>query len=120
GISGPAVLRLSAWGARILHEMNYHFPLRVNWIPEMNETELRTEFQSRRETQPNRRVCKSPVGVLPARLWEKLVGNSGISPETMWTSLTRAATNALIQQLRATRLQIDGKSLNKDEFVTCG
>jgi predicted Rossmann fold flavoprotein len=120
GISGPAVLRLSAWGARILHDMNYHFPLRVNWIPEMNETELRTEFQSRRETQPNRRVCKSPVGVLPARLWEKLVENSGISPETMWTSLTRAATKALIQQLRATKLQIDGKSLNKDEFVTCG
>ena len=73
GISGPAVLRLSAWGARILHAMNYRFTLRVNWIPEMNEAELRKEFQSRRQTEPNRRVNNSPVGGLPARLWEKLV-----------------------------------------------
>ena len=60
GISGPAVLRLSAWGARILHERDYHFRLRVNWIPAMNEAELRTEFQSRRQTQSNRRVNNSP------------------------------------------------------------
>jgi predicted Rossmann fold flavoprotein len=120
GISGPAVLRLSAWGARVLHEMNYRFSLRVNWIPTMNETELRTEFQSRRQTEPTRRVNNSPIGALPARLWESLVANAGIHPETIWTSLTRAAMNELIQQLRATQLEVDGKSLNKDEFVTCG
>lgn len=120
GISGPAVLRLSAWGARVLHEMNYRFSLRVNWIPTMNETELRTEFQSRRQTEPTRRVNNSPIGALPARLWESLVANAGIHPETIWTSLTRAAMNKLIQQLRATQLEVDGKSLNKDEFVTCG
>jgi predicted Rossmann fold flavoprotein len=120
GISGPAVLRLSAWGARVLHEMNYQFTLRVNWIPEMNEAALRAECQSRRQTQPNRRVNNSPMGGLPARLWEKLVSNSGISPETIWTSLTRTGTNELIRHLRATELEIDGKSLNKDEFVTCG
>ena len=120
GISGPAVLRLSAWGARILHERDYHFRLRVNWIPKVNETELRAEIQSRRETQPNRRVNNSPIGALPVRLWEKLVANAGISPETIWTSLTRAGTNELIRELRATELEVDGKSLNKDEFVTCG
>ena len=120
GISGPAVLRLSAWGARILHEKDYRFTLRLNWIPEMNEAELRTEFQSRRKTEPNRRVNNSPTGALPARLWEKLVSNAGISPETIWTSLTRAGANELIRQLRATELEVDGKSLNKEEFVTCG
>jgi predicted Rossmann fold flavoprotein len=120
GISGPVVLRLSAWGARILHAMNYRFALFVNWIPEMNEAALRTEFRSRRETQPNRRVTNSSIGPIPARLWEKLVSNSGISPETIWTSLTRAGSNELIRQLRATELAVDGKSLNKDEFVTCG
>ena len=120
GISGPAVLRLSAWGARVLHEMDYRLTLRVNWIPEINEAELRTEFESRRQTQPNRRVNNSPIGEIPVRLWEKLVSNAGISPETIWTSLTRAGTNELIRQLRATALEIDGKSLNKDEFVTCG
>ena len=120
GISGPAVLRLSAWGARILHAMNYRFTLRVNWIPEMNEAELRKEFQSRRQTEPNRRVNNSSIGAIPTRLWEKLVSNAAISPETIWTSLTRAGANELIRQLRATALEVDGKSLNKDEFVTCG
>jgi predicted Rossmann fold flavoprotein len=86
----------------------------------MNEAELRTEFQSRRNTEPTRRVNNSPPGALPARLWEKLVANAGVSSETMWTSLTRAGVNELVRQLRATELEVDGKSLNKDEFVTCG
>ena len=120
GISGPAVLRFSAWGARILHEKNYRFTLRVNWVPEMNEDTLRAEFQSRRQTESNRRVNNSPIGGLPIRLWEKLVANAGIVSETIWTSLTRAGTNELIRHMRATELEVDGKSLNKDEFVTCG
>ena len=120
GISGPAVLRLSAWGARILHEKNYRFSLRVNWVPQMKEDELRTEFQSRRQTESTRRVNNSSVGAIPARLWEKLVANAGISSETTWTSLTRAGMNELIRQLRATELEVNGKSLNKEEFVTCG
>ena len=120
GISGPAVLRLSAWGARILHEKNYRFSLRVNWVPHLNEGDLRNEFQSRRENEPTRRVNNSPIGAIPARLWEKLVSNAGVFPETIWTSLTRAGMNELVRQLRATELEVDGKSLNKEEFVTCG
>ena len=120
GISGPAVLRLSAWGAPIFHEKQYRFTLLVNWVPVMNEAELRAEFQSRRQTEPTRRVNKSPVGAIPARLWENLVTNAGISPETIWTTLTRAGMNELVHQLRATALEVDGKSLNKEEFVTCG
>jgi predicted Rossmann fold flavoprotein len=120
GISGPAVLRLSAWGARILHEMDYRFTLRVNWVPEMNETDLRNKFQSRRENEPARRVSNSPVGGIPARLWETLVSNAGISSNTIWTTITRVGMNELVRQLRATELQVDGKSLNKEEFVTCG
>jgi predicted Rossmann fold flavoprotein len=120
GISGPAVLRLSAWGARVLHKKDYRFSLRVNWIPRIKEEELRNEFQSRRQTEPTRRVNNSPIGAIPARLWENLVSNAGIFPETTWTSLTRAGMNELIRQLRATELEVDGKSLNKEEFVTCG
>src|SRR5256885_5433266 len=81
GISGPAVLRLSAWGARILHEKDYRFTLRVNWVPEMNEDELRTEFQSRRKTEPTRRANNASIGKISARLWENLVSNAGVSPE---------------------------------------
>src|SRR3982074_239084 len=62
GVSGPAVLRLSAWGARILHEKDYRFTLCVNWVSEMNEDELRTEFQLRRKTEPTRRVNNSTIG----------------------------------------------------------
>jgi predicted Rossmann fold flavoprotein len=120
GISGPAVLRLSAWGARVLHERDYRFSLHVNWVPQINEEELRNEFQSRRETEPTRRVNNSSIDGIPARLWEKLVSNAGIFPETTWTSLTRAGMNELIRQLRSTELEVDGKSLNKEEFVTCG
>src|SRR5437763_17062697 len=120
GISGPAVLRLSAWGARILHEKAYRFSLRVNWLPELNGVELRTEFQTRRQTESTRRVNNSPIGAIPARLWDKLVSTAGIFPKTTWTSLTRAGRNELIRQLRVTQLEVDGKSLNTEEFVTCG
>jgi predicted flavoprotein YhiN len=120
GVSGPAVLRLSAWGARILHKMDYHFRLRVNWTPEMNDAALREEFQRQRRTHPNRRVMNSPVGSLPARLWEQLALNAAVAPETIWTSLRRDRTAALIRELRATELEVNGKSLNKEEFVTCG
>jgi predicted Rossmann fold flavoprotein len=120
GVSGPVVLRLSAWGARALHAMDYHFSLRVNWIPYMNEAAVAAEFRSRREKQPNKRVTNSPIDRLPARLWEKLVSNAGISPEVIWTSLSREGVNSLVRQLRETELAVNGKSLNKDEFVTCG
>ena len=120
GVSGPVVLRLSAWGARQLHEKDYRFPLRINWTPLLSEAALRTEFRSSRERQPNKRVINSPIDGLPARLWEKLVLNAKISPETVWTSLSREGINALIQQLGQTELAVHGKSLNKDEFVTCG
>ena len=120
GVSGPAVLRLSAWGARRLHSMDYRFPLRINWVPSMSEDALRVELRSRREKQPNKRVINSPIENLPARLWEKLVENAGISPATIWTALPREGTNALVRQLRETELTVHGKSLNKEEFVTCG
>ncbi|HUE41319.1 MAG TPA: NAD(P)/FAD-dependent oxidoreductase [Chthoniobacterales bacterium] len=120
GISGPAVLRLSAWGARTLHEKNYRFTLRVNWVPDLNEADLRNEFRSRREKEPARRINNSAIGAIPTRLWENLVSNAGIAPRTIWTTLTRAGINELIRQLRATELEVDGKSLNKEEFVTCG
>lgn len=120
GVSGPAVLRLSAWGARLLHEQNYRFTLRINWTPGLNEDALRSEFGSRRQTEPTRRVSNSRIGSIPARLWEELISNAGVAPGTNWSSLARVGVNELIAQLRATELRIDGKSLNKEEFVTCG
>jgi predicted Rossmann fold flavoprotein len=67
GVSGPVILRLSAWGAPILHEMDYRFVIRVNWLPELTEEEIRAELQSLRQWHPKRRVMNSPLGSLPGR-----------------------------------------------------
>jgi hypothetical protein len=104
----------------MLHELEYRFTLRVNWVPELKEDALRDELQSRRLNQPNRRIVNSPVGNLPSRLWETLVSNAGIPEQTIWTTLSRVQANDLVRLLRVTRLEVNGKSLNKDEFVTCG
>jgi predicted Rossmann fold flavoprotein len=120
GVSGPAILRLSAWGARILHGMDYEFVLRINWVPHLNEEEIRAQLQSFRQSNPNRHVMNSPLASVPARLWEQLVLAAGIDRETRWTALSRSNANALAHLLAQTELQVNGKSLNKEEFVTCG
>ncbi|MGB7769911.1 MAG: NAD(P)/FAD-dependent oxidoreductase [Verrucomicrobiia bacterium] len=120
GLSGPAILRLSAWGARKLHGRNYSFPLHVNWLPQWNAEKLAAELETRRNSQPAKRIVNSPVPPLPARLWEQLVLASGVARETRWSALSRAAQHRLVQQLRRTEFSVSGKSLNQDEFVTCG
>jgi predicted Rossmann fold flavoprotein len=120
GLSGPAILRLSAWGARALHERNYHFALRLNWLPHLDAQALAGELESRRRAQPARFVANAPIPPLPARLWQRLVLQAGIGGETRWADLSRAARHRLIQQLSLTELQVVGKTLNQDEFVTCG
>lgn len=120
GVSGPAVLRLSAWGARALHGLGYEFPLRVNWLPGRSVENLLEEFQARRVSQPGKAVVNSPVDSLPARLWEALARESGIGPDVRWTTLPRSPALALAGLLTHTELPVTGKSLNKDEFVTCG
>lgn len=120
GLSGPAVLRLSAWGARELHGVDYRFVVRINWLPELAEDQLVLALQRHRELHPARRVVNQTVPPLSSRLWEQLVITSGILPETRWSELSRGAGHRLVDQLRRTELEVTGKSLNKDEFVTCG
>ena len=120
GLSGPVILRLSAWGARQLHTMDYHFPLLLNFLPQQTSEALQAEFRVQRQTQASRLIVNSALAPLPARLWEQLVFSAGISRETRWASLTRPAQHQLIQQLTRATFPVTGKSLNKDEFVTCG
>jgi predicted flavoprotein YhiN len=120
GLSGPVILRLSAWGARKLHGLNYAFPLQMNWLPHLNAEQLAAELETRRRSQPARQIANSPLPPLPARLWEQLVLVSGISRGTRWSALSRSAQHRLVQQLRRTEFSVSGKSLNRDEFVTCG
>jgi predicted Rossmann fold flavoprotein len=120
GLSGPAILRLSAWGARALHGLNYQFPLRVNWLPLLDHEAVAAQLESRRAAQPARFVVNTTFAPLPSRLWERLVLAAGIARPTRWAELSRPARHQLIQQLTHSRLEVAGKSLNQDEFVTCG
>jgi predicted Rossmann fold flavoprotein len=120
GLSGPAILRLSAWGARVLHEKNYQFKLQINWLPHLSEEKLAAEFQARRKSQPAKLIVNFPIAPLPARLWEQLVLASGIARDTRWAALSGAAQHKFVQQLLRSEFPVTGKSLNKDEFVTCG
>ena len=120
GLSGPVILRLSAWGARELHDCNYGFLLHLNWLPHLDRETLAAELQSRRRAQPARFLVNAPLAPLTARLWERLVIAAGIPRETRWADLSRRAHHDLVQQLLRTELRVTGKSLNRDEFVTCG
>ena len=120
GLSGPAILRLSAWGAREMHERNYNFPLQINWLPHLNDEKLASEFQARRKSQPAKLIVNFPIAPLPSRLWEQLVLAPGIARDTRWAALSGAAQHVLNQKLLRSEFPVTGKSLNKDEFVTCG
>ena len=120
GVSGPAILRLSAWGARILHGLDYEFSLQVDWLPDLDDEQVRAQLRALRESNPNRLVANSPIAPLPVRLWEQLTLAAGIDRETRWTTLSRANANAMARLLNRTELEVNGKSLNKEEFVTCG
>ena len=120
GLSGPAILKMSAWGARALHDLNYQFPLFVNWLPDFSAEKIVGEFQTRREHSGAKLLVNVPLAPLTARLWEQLVLAAGIARDMRWAALTRAQMHALTQQLTRTEFSVTGKSLNKDEFVTCG
>lgn len=120
GVSGPAILRLSAWGARELHDLDYRFPLRIAWLPDAKPEDLVEEIQRRRETQGGQTVLRARWNPLAARLWEQLVLQAGIAPETKWARLAKPEAQKLAALLTGTELPVTGKSMNKEEFVTCG
>jgi predicted Rossmann fold flavoprotein len=120
GLSGPAVLRLSAWGAKALHAVDYRFSLLVNWVPQLDVTSIDRELSTRRERASARLIVNLPLGKVPARLWEELVQCAGMGRDTRWAELSRSASHRLVEQLTRSHLPVTGKSLNKEEFVTCG
>jgi predicted Rossmann fold flavoprotein len=120
GLSGPAVLKLSAWGARELAGRNYEFALTVNWVPPHHRDSLGRELAGVRETNPRKQITTwSPVPI-PQRLWERCVTAAGIAPTAPWSTVGNAALATLATQLTAAEYTVVGKSTFKDEFVTCG
>lgn len=120
GLSGPAVLKLSAWCARELAEKNYHFSVIVNWVPQYHESGMREYLVMHREQHASMPVKnKNPFGI-PQRLWEFLLQSSGIGFDTRWGELPAASMNKLVKNLCTYELEVSGKTTFKEEFVTAG
>lgn len=120
GVSGPAVLTLSAWAARSLHDAGYRTELRINWLPKLKPGDADALLQEWSRAHGRQEVVTLGPGGLPRRLWTALAGHAGIDPQQRWGDLGRAARDRLVVALIATRLQTSGQSTHKEEFVTCG
>lgn len=119
GISGPVVLGLSSFAARYLYSVNYRCNVIVNWFPEMNSSSLETELLLYRQIHKNKLVSSAPFGSIPERLWKILLLKE-FPTDIRWNTLSISKIRSLILLLTAFRFTINGKSINKDEFVTAG
>jgi hypothetical protein len=119
GMSGPAILKLSAIGARILHAKDYRFEIRVNWLGEQTELSLRDEIRMIREHSGGKKIWQKNFWDLPQRLWEWLLEQAGIK-DIHWADLSSTAQNKLIQLLTNQAFIVEGKTTFKEEFVTAG
>jgi predicted Rossmann fold flavoprotein len=120
GMSGPAVLKLSAWGAAALAACGYKFVILVNWLPQWNENTLRIQMQQLRfDLAAQKMTNRNPFG-LPARLWQYLLAQSGVNDHLRWADLPAKEQNLLIKNLCAQEFAVNGKTTFKEEFVTCG
>lgn len=120
GMSGPGILRLSAWGARELADKNYQFALLVNWLNDVDLEEAVDVLKNLKEEHTKKTIIKKSPFEFPNRLWESLVLASGISEETKWADLSKKQINQLAEQLTNGVFQVNGKSTFKEEFVTAG
>lgn len=120
GLSGPSVLKLSAWGARVLHQSRYQSKLLINWLPDLQQEEVRQKILAVK-TEWGRRPIALHRGVdLPHRLWQYILTRVGITTEERWAGLSNKTLNRLIGELTQGEYSIVGKGVFKEEFVTCG
>lgn len=120
GLSGPAILKLSAWEARQLNESDYQFEIELNWLGVRTESDLQTLF-ARMRNQKGQQLLKTKLfEELPRRLWEKILSSVKIEGTLQWAQLPKKLEAQLIKELITATFQVRGKTMNKEEFVTCG
>ncbi|HTN47707.1 MAG TPA: NAD(P)/FAD-dependent oxidoreductase [Flavipsychrobacter sp.] len=120
GLSGPAVLRTSAWGAREIHELNYHFKARINWMGDVTENELKERINDKRKYEGRTFVNDRNDWNLPRRLWEFLLKEAGIEDRVRWGDMKVNQQNNLMELLLRHTFEVQGKTTYKEEFVTSG
>ncbi|WP_353482197.1 NAD(P)/FAD-dependent oxidoreductase [Haliscomenobacter sp.] len=119
GMSGPAILKLSAWGARELAEMQYKFAIRINWIMAKLE-DTRQNLEALKQEDGRKMVSANTQFGLPIRLWKRLVAAAEIRDDKRWADLSKKEIQTLAEELTQGRFQVNGKSTFKEEFVTAG
>ncbi len=120
GFSGPAILKLSAWGARHLQKLNYQFTVLINWVPEHTEESLRDFLAQHRHGFSRRSIAAHPLFNLPQRLWKAIIQLANINDQLKWAELPAKNQNKLVEFLHRAPFEVRGKTTFKDEFVTCG
>ncbi|TVQ04729.1 MAG: NAD(P)/FAD-dependent oxidoreductase [Balneolaceae bacterium] len=120
GLSGPAVLKLSARAARLLNEMQYRYTVRVNWLHPLNQEQVRNKLMKIRVQNIKKKVDKQEQFPLPGRLWVKLLTLAGIKPDRRWAEISNKEIYNLTLQLVGGSYDCQGKTTYKEEFVTCG
>ncbi len=120
GMSGPAILKLSAFGARILHDLDYSFKVLINWTGNLSEQDIRAELKKVVESAPKKKIRNvNPFG-LPSRLWDFLISKIEIDDTMIWMNMGKKNINRLVHVLTNDDYQVEGKTTFKEEFVTCG
>jgi predicted Rossmann fold flavoprotein len=120
GFSGPAILKLSAFGAKELAAINYNFSVIINWVPACNENNLKVKFQEYRIELASQKISNRNPFFLPKRLWEYMLQQAGIGEHIRWADLPAKQQNLLIKNLCAQEFLVKGKTTFKEEFVTAG
>lgn len=120
GLSGPAVLKLSAFGARWIHDQQYRFTVQVRWVGLPGEEDVRTALLQYGMANPKQQVLNNPLFELPARLWHYLGSKAGVQPTQRWLDLSKKTQNKMLEVLYRDRFEVAGKTTFKEEFVTCG
>ena len=120
GVSGPAVLKLSAWGARILNENRYQHKLLINWLPDLSQEEVRQKLLTVKAEWGQKAIALHRGVDLPHRLWQYIINRTHIPTEERWATISNKTLNQLVQEISQGEYLITGKGAFKEEFVTCG
>ncbi len=120
GLSGPAILRLSAWNARFLAERNYSAKLIVDLCPGYSYHQVRECFLANKQTLLSKPIHSTPLFLLPKHVWKKWMDALEISEHKVWAHFSKSDLHACVEAMKQTELIIEGKSAYKEEFVTCG
>lgn len=120
GVSGPSILKLSSVSARELHDLNYKFTILIDWCLNYDVEDIKSTFSEMREAHPKKSVINTNLFDLPKRMWVSLVEYAKIPKERNWAEVGKKDLNRLQEILKNSQIQINGKSTNKEEFVSCG